>query len=156
MEYSLSSSERPILPVCYRGYCIVFRSKWRRKYIENGNLVKTKMETVPFSQSFKDDRMTTWRFLRYSMQFSEHFNGKKVLLRMSNYRDLHITFVIFRCFISFISCMSRGGNADRRVFGCPRMKRGAPDLPCHSGSRLARLMKPANKSISLVAKRCQV
>lgn len=49
----------------------------RRKYIENGNLVKTKMETVPFSQSFKDDRMTTWRFLRYSMQFSEHFNDKQ-------------------------------------------------------------------------------
>lgn len=46
------------------------------------------METVPFSQSFKDDRMTTWRFLRYSnvMQFSEQFNGKKVLFRKSHYR----------------------------------------------------------------------
>lgn len=38
------------------------------------------METVPFSQSFKDDRMTTWRFLRYSMQFSEHFMAKKCCL----------------------------------------------------------------------------
>lgn len=47
------------------------------------------METVPFSQSFKDDRMTTWRFLRHSMQFSEHFNDKKVLPRKSNYRYLH-------------------------------------------------------------------
>lgn len=40
------------------------------------------METVPFSQGFKDDRMTTWRFLSYSMQFSEHSIGEKCFLKM--------------------------------------------------------------------------
>lgn len=71
LEYSLSSSERPIMPFCYRARHR-FRGEVSRTNIENGNLVKTKMETVPLSPSCKDDRMTTWRFLRYSMQSSEH------------------------------------------------------------------------------------
>lgn len=40
------------------------------------------METVPFSQSFKDDKMTTWRFLRYSMLFSEQFKGKTAVEKL--------------------------------------------------------------------------
>lgn len=40
------------------------------------------------------------------------------------------------------------GNADGRVFGCPRIKRGAPDLRVIQAGCL---MKPlANKSIRLV------
>lgn len=67
------------------------------------------METVPLSQSFKDDRMTTWRFLRHSMQFSEHFSSENgCFYEKSNDRYLHITSVIFlnRHFVLF-SCMSR-------------------------------------------------
>lgn len=45
------------------------------------------METVPFSQGFKDDRMTTWRFPSYSMQISEHSNGEKCFLKMK-YTDV--------------------------------------------------------------------
>lgn len=41
------------------------------------------------------------------------------------------------------------GNTDGRVFGCPRIKRGAPDLLV---SQAGWLMKPlVDKSISLVA-----
>lgn len=39
VEYFLSSNERLIF---VSGHNIVFGSKWRRKYIENGNLVKNK------------------------------------------------------------------------------------------------------------------
>lgn len=65
------------------------------------------METVPFSQSFKDDRMTTWRFLRYSMPFSEHFNGGKCCLERAIIVFYTLPKSLFGVKFVFISCMSR-------------------------------------------------
>lgn len=93
------------------GLGIVFRAKWRREYIENGNLVKTKMETVPFSQSFKDDRMTTWRLLRYSIQSSEHSRGTQWYLESRLTAIIHHRRRFFSCLKSgFYACMSRAGT----------------------------------------------
>lgn len=92
------------------GLGIVFRAKWRREYIGNGNLVKTKMETVPFSQSFKDDRMTTWRLLRYSIQSSEHSRGTQWYLESRLTAIIHHRrrFFVFKS--GFYACMSRAGT----------------------------------------------
>lgn len=78
------------------GHNIVFEVEVAKKTYESGNLVKTKMETVPFSQSFKDDRVTTWRFLRHSMQRSEHLTCQIV-----GYKDeLTIALYYFNIFTS--------------------------------------------------------
>lgn len=92
------------------GLGIVFRAKWRREYIGNGNLVKTKMETVPFSQSFKDDRMTTWRLLRYSIQSSEHSRGTQWYLESRLTAIIHHRrrFFVFKS--GFYACMRRAGT----------------------------------------------
>lgn len=92
------------------GLGIVFGAKWRREYIGNGNLVKTKMETVPFSQSFKDDRMTTWRLLRYSIQSSEHARGTQWYLESRLIAIIHHRrrFFVFKS--GFYACMSRAGT----------------------------------------------
>ncbi|XP_067352842.1 cyclin-dependent kinase inhibitor 1C isoform X2 [Channa argus] len=43
------------------------------------------METVPFSQTFKDDRMTTWRFLRYiGLRMEETLQQEKQDLEYKN------------------------------------------------------------------------
>lgn len=137
------------------GHYIVFRSKWRRKYIENGNLVKTKMETVPFSQSFKDDRMTTWRFLRHSMQFSEHFNGEKWCLE----RVIIVTYTLPELFFDVKLVLFRAW-VERKCppssFWLPTHQARCTGSPCHSSS-LARLMKPlANTSVLFSGKQRQV
>ena len=54
--------------------------EWRRKYSER-KFSKNKDGESSFLQSFKDDRMTTWRFPRHSMQFSEHFQQGQTVLR---------------------------------------------------------------------------
>ena len=66
------------------------------------------METVPFSQSFKDDRMTTWRSPRHSMQLSEHLPWRKVMFRKCNARFLHCAELISPCGNRFISCSGPG------------------------------------------------
>lgn len=68
------------------------------------------METVPFSQSFKDDRMTTWRLLRYSIQSSEHARGTQWYLEslLTVYYTPPKT--IFRVKSGFYACMGRVGT----------------------------------------------
>lgn len=51
---------------------------------------KTKMETVPFCQGFKDDRATTWRLHSYSMQLSQHSSVGKEMLRTADHRYLNL------------------------------------------------------------------
>lgn len=131
-------------------YYVVFRSKRRRKYIENGNLVKTKMETVPLSQTFKDDRMTTWRLLRHSMQFSERLPWRKLLFVG---RVIVVTYILtyMRLFsdveFGFILVHEPRGSGGRRVFlGQPTHEARCTGSPCHSCG-LARLKRAAGRQI---------
>lgn len=50
------------------------------------------------------------------------------MCRKSNYRYLHITYGIFSMLNWFYFVHESRSDTDRRVFDCPRMKRGAPDL----------------------------
>lgn len=95
------------MPFCYRARRR-FQGEVPRTYIENGNLVKTKMETVPLSQSFKDDRMTTWRFLRNSMQFSEHSMATSELSHACFSTRTDCRRLIFDAIIGFSKCMGKG------------------------------------------------
>lgn len=111
-----------------RGYSIAFRSKWRRKYIENGNLVKNKdgdSSFLPELQRLQNDNMAIPE-LQYAVLWT--LQWRKVLLRMSNKRYLHITESVFSVLNWFYFVHDTRGNAERGAFGCPRMKRGAPDL----------------------------
>lgn len=85
------------------------------------------METVPFFQSFKDDRMTTWRFLRYSMQFSEHLNSEKWCLRRLNIGS----YILLRFFIGYIFAL---------INACVEKKRPSVEfLPSHASSAVHRI-----------------
>lgn len=107
------------------------------------------METVPFSQSFKDDRMTTWRFLRYSMQFSEQLNGRCALREYLLTLITHFS-VIFDVY--FVLCCAWVDRKRRpSSFWQPTHQARCTGSLCHS-SNLARFVEPlANKSTRLVA-----
>lgn len=100
------------MPFCYRARHR-FQGEVSRTYIENGNLVKTKMETVPLSQSFKDDRMTTWRFLRYSMQFSEHLMATSEVSNECFSTRTDCWRLIFDVIISFSNAWVKGKRRRR-------------------------------------------
>lgn len=143
VEYSSSSSNIVSLLTS------LLRSKWRKELHWERKFSwgrkkqqKTKMETAPFSSGFKDYRMTTWRFLRYSNAVLWTLQWRKnTAFTASDCRRAHIYPVfLFKC---FIWCMSRWVWGERRP--------ESSWLPTHEARRAgfsASLESPGSMSLS--------
>lgn len=137
------------------GRCIVFRAKWRREYIENGNLVKNKdgdSSFLPELQRRQNDNMAIpekqyavlWTLQRHTVVFGKPINRYHTPPKL----------IFFRVKSGFYVHGSRR-NAGGRVFECPRTKRGAPDLRVIQAARPGSWSRwPTNPSVT--AKRAQL
>ncbi len=127
MEYSLSSSERLILPVCYRvphrfQVEVAKEIYWERKFSKKQRwrqfLSPRASKTTEWQHGDSWDTVcsspNTYMTKRCCL------NG--VIIDITRY------FTYFSMLNEFYFMHESRGNAHCRVFGCPRMKRGAPDL----------------------------
>lgn len=139
-EYSLSSSERPLLPVCYRATRrfqveVAKEIYWERKFSKNKD---GDSSFLPELQRRQNDNMAIPE-IQYAVLWTLQWAKKCCLERV-----ITATYTLSKLFFDVKSVLFHAWVERKRrasSFRLPTHQARCTGSPCHS-SRLARLMKP--------------